>query len=301
MKDFYKTLGVAETATDSELKTKFRQAAMQYHPDRNPGDAVAEAKFKEINEAYQNLSDPQKRAAHDYERKHGQAQSSWAGGFNYQESWNNQGFGFNGGGPGDPHFEDIIRQFFEQGAAGPFGRQQPRHNKHLHASIEITLEDAFNGKNVPLVFDHLGSKVSVLVTIPAGITHGTRMRYQGHGEKTQPNLPPGNLYVTIHISEHPVFKRDSLDLHAVLKINAIDAMIGSAVDFTCIDGSKIAINILAGTQHGTIMRIINKGMPNYQEPNQRGSLLLTVEITIPTNLTDYDIKLLTKIAKRIES
>ena len=302
MKDFYEILGVSETANDSELKSAFRKAAIQHHPDKNPGNKEAESKFKEINEAYQILSDPQKRAIHDHERKYGPAQQGpqqWRhGGFNPQGF----DFGFNNGGQTDPHFEDVIRQFFEQAGGSPFGRQQqPRQNRHINAAIEITLEDAFTGKNFPLAFEHAGNKLNVAVAIPAGITHGTRMRYQGFGEKNIPNVPPGDLYVTIHISEHSVFTRDRSDLRAELKVNAIDAMIGASVNFNCIDGTVINIDIPAGTQNNTVFRVPNKGMTNYQAPTQRGSMLLTVAITIPTNLTEYDIKRLTKIAKNIQS
>ena len=295
MTDFYSTLGVAETATDAEIKAAFRKLAMEHHPDKNQGNDAAEAKFKEINEAYQTLSDANKRAEYDQIRRYGGQPGGGRGpqGFNFNQ--HEFHFDFNGG-PGN--VDDIIRQFFHQNGfnRGPFGQQRPQRNRDLNVAIEVSLEDVLTGKDIPLTFDNNGTSVNIVVRIPAGVEHGVRMRFQGHGDSSIHNIPPGDLYVTINITRHSVFRRERSSLHAEMKIDAIDAILGHSFDFICIDGNVINIDIPAGTQHGNVLRVTNKGMPNYQQPDKRGDLFLTVMIVIPKDLADDQIKNLKKIA-----
>lgn len=297
MTDFYSTLGVAETATDAEIKAAFRKLAMEHHPDKNQGNDAAEAKFKEINEAYQTLSDTSKRAEYDQMRKYG----GMPGGNGFRG--NPRGFRQ---GPNEFHFEfggdpgnvdDIIRQFFHQnGFRGPFGQPRPQRNRDINVSIEVGLEDILHGKDMPLTIDNNGTSVNIVARIPAGVEHGTKMRFQGHGDSSIPNIPPGDLFVNINIRHHPIFRRDRQSLHAEMKIDAIDAILGHKFDFDCIDGSKINIDIPAGTQHGNVLRISGKGVPVYQHPDRRGDLFLTVAIVIPKDLTEDQIKNLKKVS-----
>lgn len=285
MQDYYSTLGVAETATDDEIKGAFRKLAMKYHPDKNPGDNSAEEQFKKINEAYSTLSDRQKRSEYDNIKRYGGADQFRHGGA--------QHFHFNFDHTGN--IDDIIHQFFTQnGFAHPFG-QQTRRNRDLQFGIEITLEDAFAGKDLPIAFKANGQDVNVVVRIPPGIEHGTRMRFQGYGDKTMPNLPPGDLYVTINIYNHPRFRREGPHLHCILNLDVLDAAIGTTVELDCIDNTRVNVTVPAGTQHGTALRVKQKGMPVRQNQNQRGDLIINVSLVVPRDLSTEQIDLLKTI------
>lgn len=275
MQDYYSTLGVNENASDDEIKSAFRKLAMKHHPDKNPGDAAAEEQFKKINEAYSTLSDRQKRAEYDNMKRYGGAQNFGHGGA--------QHFHFNFDHMGS--IDDVIQQFFAQNGFGhPFAQQQ-RKNRDLQFSVEITLEDAFVGKDLPIAFKTNGQDVNVVVRIPPGIEHGTRMRFQGYGEKSIPGLPPGDLYVTINIFNHAVFRRDGPHLHYNLNLDVLDAIVGTSCEINCIDNSKISVNIPAGMQHGMAVRVREKGMPVRQNPTQRGDLIVTIQLVVPKNLS----------------
>lgn len=279
MQDHYSTLGVGEHASDDEIKSAFRKLAMKYHPDRNPGDASAEEQFKKINEAYSTLSDKQKRAEYDNIKRYGGAQNFGHGGA--------QHFHFNFDHMGN--IDDVIQQFFAQnGFAHPFG-QQARRNRDLQFGVEITLEDAYTGKDLPIAFKANGQDVNVVVRIPPGIEHGTRMKFQGYGDKSLPNLPPGDLYVTINIYNHPRFRREGPHLHCILNLDVIDAVVGTTIDLDCIDNTRVSVTIPAGTQQGTALRVKQKGMPIRQNPTQRGDLIINVNLTVPRDLTAEQI------------
>ena len=275
MQDYYSTLGVAETATDDEIKSAFRKLAMLHHPDKNPGDAGAEEHFKKINEAYSTLSDAQKKAEYDNVRKYGHSSQFDGGAQHFHYNFDHMG-----------GIDDVIQQFFAQNGFGhPFAQQQPRKNRDLQFNIEISLEEAFKGKDLPIAFKANGHDVNVVVRIPPGIDHGTRMRFQGYGDKSIPSLPPGDLYVTINIFNHIVFRREGPHLHCNLNLDVLDAVIGTTHDIICIDNTTISVTIPAGAQHGMVLRIKGKGMPIRQNPNQQGDLFVNVHLTVPRNLS----------------
>lgn len=295
MQDFYSILGVSEGASDDEIKRSFRKLAMQYHPDKNQGDDKSEAKFKEINEAYATLSDQAKRAEYDQMRKYGASGASFGPG----GSFNRGGFSFNFGGMND--INDIMNEFFNQAGFGPFGgafhrAQQVRRNQDLQLSIELSLEDAFAGKDLPIAFDANGKHHSVVAKIPAGIENGTRMRFAGHGDKTFADLPPGDLYVTINVQNHPTFRRDGAHLHCALKLDALAATVGTNASVKCIDGNDVLLNIPPGTQHGTIFRLANRGMP-IRNQRQCGDMYVNCSIEIPRNLSPSQLQAIDAILK----
>ena len=291
MQDHYSTLGVAENATDEDIKSAFRKLAMKHHPDKNQGDPGAEEQFKSINEAYSVLSDRQKRAEYDHIKKHGGGAQFHHGGA--------QHFHFNFDHMGN--VDDIIQQFFSQNGFGHPFAQQTRRNRDLQFGVEITLEDAYNGKDLPIAFNANGQDVNVVVRIPPGIEHGTRMRFQGYGEKSIPNLPPGDLYVTINIYNHPRFRREGPHLHCILNLDALEAVVGTTVELDCIDNTKVNVNIPAGTQHGTALRVRQKGMPVRQNPTQQVDLILNVSITVPRNLSAEQTAVLNTIIQNRRS
>lgn len=276
MDDHYNTLGVAENASEDDIKKAFRKLAMQHHPDKNPGNREAEERFKKINDAYGILGDRNKRAEYDQIRKHGGS----------RQQWDQHGFHFNAG--GFTNIDDMIRQFFNQNGfdQDPFGFNNPRRNRDLQMSIEMSLEDAFTGKDVPVRFNNNGHDVNVVVKIPRGVENGIRMRFQGYGDKSVQGIPPGDLYITVIIQPHPTFHRDGPHLHTEIKVDAFEAMLGINREITCIDGGTISLNIPAGTQVGSVLRVKGRGMPLRQNQAQRGDLMATIGIVIPANLSD---------------
>jgi len=291
MEDYYKILELNESASPEEIKAAYRRLAKVHHPDLNKGNAESEALFKKINEANDTLGDPQKRATYDQQRRYGQGGPGGNpfGGFPGQE------FHFSFG--GQP-FEDVFNQFF--GGGHPFSRPQPR-NRDYQFNLNISLEDAFTGKSMPVSFDAHGKNTSITVNLPAGIEHGARMRYQGQGERNVPNAPPGDLYITVMINEHSVFQRHAHHLHTNMKVDAIGAMLGIKQDLKTIDGSMINVSVPAGTQHGATLRVQGHGMPVQHNSKQRGDLYIHVELSIPTNLTSNQRDMLVEIQRQRSS
>ena len=280
MTNHYDTLGVAEDASPDDIKRAYRKLAMQYHPDRNQGNADATEKFKQINEAYEHLGDENKRRTYDDQRRFGDQMPGAPGG-------NPFNFHFNMGGM-PPEFNDLFSQIFGQ---NPF--RQPARNRDLQFALNISLEEAYAGKAVPLQFkDASGNPVNLSVNIPAGVEHGTQIRYAGHGDRQHSNLPPGDLYVHINISEHDRFVRSGPHLHMRHKVNALDAMIGGSFTVTCIDGGTISVSLPRGTQHGARLSVRGRGMPMHNNSQQRGDMQVEIAIEIPTRLTDKQIELL---------
>jgi curved DNA-binding protein len=294
MEDYYKILELDESANPDQIKAAYRRLAKQHHPDLNKGNANSEALFKKINEANDTLADPQKRAQYDQQRKFGQG-GPGANPFGQAHGFPGQEFHFNFG--GQP-FEEMFNQFF--GGGHPFARQQPR-NRDYQFNLNITLEDAFAGKSMPVSFDAHGKNTNITVNLPAGIEHGARMRYQGQGERNMPNAPPGDLYITIMINDHPVFQRHGQHLHTNMKVDAIGAMLGIQQDLQTIDGSVINVAVPAGTQHGATLRVQSYGMPVQHNSKHRGDLYIHVELATPTNLTQNQRDLLQEIQRQRSS
>jgi len=288
MEDYYKILEIGENASPDEIRAAYRRLAKQHHPDLNQGNKDSEALFKKINEANDTLGDAQKRAQYDQQRRFGQGGNPFHQNFNH--GFPGADFSFSFGGGGNP-FDDIMSQVFGQG----FGRPQPPRNRDWQFTLNITLEDAFVGKTVPVQFDANGQQTSINVSIPAGVQNGTRLKFQGHGDRSMGNLPPGDLYVTVSISEHALFNRDGPHLHAVLNVDAIAAMLGTDQEVTGIDGQKLSVNVPAGTQHGTMLRVQGQGMPAHNNARHRGDLFLRLNVEICRNLTTQQRDLLKQV------
>lgn len=271
MADLYKILGVERDITAEDLKKIYRKLAMRYHPDRNPGDKAAEAKFKEITVAYDILSDAKKRAAYD----HGEI----------DEQGNRKGptFQYHDMGGGPFHGGMDINELFDQIFHGGFAHPRTPRNSDVTLRYMITLEDAFLGKDVefPLTIPGTGEHKTIKFTIPAGIDSGNKIRCKGAGSSTVKEAPPGDVYVQILLHPHKTFQRQDDDLVMSINIDALDALTGDERDIATIDGPKIKVKIPAGIQPGQILRIAGKGMPHLHEGAKRGELLLLVNITIP--------------------
>lgn len=271
--DYYSILGVPRGASEDEIKRAYRKLAMQHHPDRG-GD---QTKFQQIQEAYATLSDPGRR--HEYDNP--QPQGFPGGGFH---------FSFGGGDP----FNDIFNQFGFPGGH-PFG--QPRRNKDLRIQIKLTLAETLSEQHKTVsVQTQTGDRQTVNVTIPRGVSNGTSIKYSGLGDNMMSNLPRGDLYVNFVIEPDPMYEVAGIDLVYNLKINVIDAMLGTTADVPGIEGRVFSISIPAGTAHGARFRIPNQGIYSLDhQGNMRGSLIVNIDLMIPPIATTAQKDLLLQL------
>ena len=318
-KDYYATLGVPKTATDKELKQAYRKLARKHHPDVNPGDKAAEAKFKEINEAYEVLGDPDKRRKYDdlganwrmYEQAQQQGQPFPGGGpFGGAGGFGGGGEGgawtINMGGPGgartmtedemrdmfgteDP-FSDFFRTFFGGGGGGGEARgrsgRAPRSQKgrDIESEAELTLEEAYHGAMRRISINLGGSARSVDVRIPAGVKDGSRVRAAGEGEAGTSGAASGDLFLRVRIKPHPVFERKGDDLHTKVSLPVTTAVLGGEAQVPTISGS-VRLKIPETTQLGQIFRLKGHGMPVVGKPDLKGDLYATADILLPRSLS----------------
>ena len=276
--NLHERLKISPGASLEDIKSAYRKLAVQYHPDRNK-DPGATEKFKEINEANDTLSDPQKRAQYDH-------MGSMGGGTHGQ--WH---FHTNMGGGGG--FEDIFQNIFRGGF--PFGHGAPQRNADTTVQLSIGLEEAFQGKTIPVQFtDASGQNVNLQVTVPPGVENGTRLRYAGNGSRIHPNLAPGDLYVIIQIHPHPKFQRDGAHLFTETQINLWQSLMGTTVRVPTIEGGLMDLVVPPGTQPASMLRAKGKGMPTRQDRKMRGDLHVKINVTWPTVLTSEQQEMIRK-------
>ncbi len=318
-KDYYATLGVPKTATAKEVKQAYRKLARKLHPDLNPGDKKAEARFKDINEAYEVLGDPEKRKKYDELganwRMYEQAQQAGA----TQPGAGQQRWTVNVGGPGggfrtideeemrrifgdeDP-FSDFFKTFFGGAAEAPGPRtrgraQRIRAGRDLEHEIELTLEDALHGATRRLSLHHDGQNRTVDVRIPAGVGEGSRVRVAGEGEAGACGGPAGDLYLRVHMRPHAQFERRGRDLHARIAVPVTTAVLGGEADVPTLAGGHLRLKIPAGTQNGQVFRLKGQGMPAVGKADDRGDLFATVDLQVPRQLTPEQRKHYEALAK----
>lgn len=296
-KDYYQVLGVARSASADEIRAAYRQLALKYHPDRNPGDKQAEDKFKEMNEAYQVLSDPQKRARYDqlgseysnYQRSGGRPE-----GFDWgQWSTNTAGgqqvnFDDLFGGAGGAGFSDFFSAIFGGmgGAAGADvrSRRAPRYEQ----PVSISLQEAYEGAT--RLLETGGRRLQL--KIPAGARTGTKVRMAG-------GAPDGSdLYLKVEVGDDPRFERDGTDLYAPVNVDVFTAILGGEVEVPTMSG-RVKLTIPPGTQTDQKIRIAGRGMPHLKNSQEKGDLFVQVKVRVPKNLTDEQKSLLQK-ARELE-
>jgi molecular chaperone DnaJ len=257
--DYYQTLGVSRNATQDEIKKAYRGLAMKHHPDRG-GDANA---FKKIQEAYATLGDDQKKAEYD----------------------NPQPQGFHFGGGGHP-FEQMFGHGHPFGDLFGFRQARQNANRNIQLQTQINLEDAYYGKellaNIRLPS---GREQTVNIKVPQGIHEGTTLRLSGMGDDSVAGLPRGDILLSVHILDHSKFKRQGDDLLLEHEITAVEAMIGTTIVVTGLDGKRLETAIPAGIQVDSILSLSGHGMPNFNDPSRKGRLLIKIKIRIP-NLTE---------------
>ena len=296
-KDYYKILGVAKTASEKEIKAAYRKLARKHHPDVNPGNREAEARFKEINEANEVLSDPQKRkrydelGAHwqDYAARGGRAGQGWPGGGRVRV--NVGGFGeqeFSG-------FSDFFQTFFGGGRGGGFedlfggaAARGEAPGADLEGEVELSLLDVLRGAKRTIQTDEGGRRVEV--KIPAGIKEGARVRVAREGGRGQGKAPRGDLYLRVKLQPNPQFERRGDDLATTVTIPLTTAVLGGEAKVPTLEGSK-EIKVPAGTPTGRTFRLRGEGLPRLESGGGRGDLLATLQVRVPEKLTSREREL----------
>ena len=306
-KDYYKVLGVDRKATEDEIKHSYRKLALDHHPDRNLGDKSAEEKFKEINEAYQVLSDPEKRKRYD---QLGESYSSWQqrggapGGFNW-EDWfvqNPRGgnvrvevgdFGdiFSDTGIGD--FSDFFRSIFggrsvsrHPGSASTRSARQPQ---AFQQEVPISFLEAYQGTTRRVEID--GHQKEVI--IPPGARTGTKVRVS-EAISTAPNHLKSDLYLVIQVAEDPSYKRKKNNLYTDVEVDLYTAVLGGEIMVPTLSGN-VVLSIPSGTQAGQTFRLSGRGMPQLKNPKKSGDLYVKVNIRIPRNLSSREKELFSEL------
>ena len=331
-KDYYAVLGVSKTATDKEIKQAFRKLARKYHPDVNPGDKSAEARFKGINEANEVLSDPAKRKKYDelganwrqYESAGG-AGGPFGGGGPFagqggQWSWNTGGGapgGYRtmtedevaemfGGGDSESPFSDFFQTFFGGGGArssgeqrGGRGRSHKQQGRDVEHEYEIDLESAAEGGVHRLQLRHDGEARSVEVRIPPGVVDGSRVRVAGEGGRGTGGAASGDLFLRIRLKPHPAYQVSGRDLTARVSVPVSTAVLGGEATVITLGGKSVRVKIPETTQPGQKLRLRGLGLPALGDKNTPGDLFVVVDIALPRSL-DEDTRKAYEALARIE-
>ena len=270
-KDFYKVLGVSKDVSEAELKKTYRKLSRKYHPDTNPGDAKAEAKFKEISEAYSVLSDSKERAEYDQMRAMGPGPrfNPGAGG--------GQGFpgGFNGGNMGGAGFEDVFANLF---GGGGFNRG-PQRGSDLTMSTTLDFIDGVKGTQLKV---RLGNGETT-IKIPAGVQDGQKIKIAGKGQQSPNGGPAGDLIISVTVKSHHVFTRDGNNLRVTVPVTFSEAVLGATIQVPTLGGEPVKLKVAPGTPNGRVLRVKGRGVVTAKA---EGDLLATVEIAVPSHVSD---------------
>jgi molecular chaperone DnaJ len=319
-KDYYQILGVSRNASEKEIKQAYRRLARKHHPDLNPNDKSAEARFKEINAAYEVLSNPEKR------KKYDQFGEQWE----YADQFAKAGgqervrWGFGKGGAtfeyGDlSEFGNIFSSLFGDSGMGSRMRRGPQRGQDIESLIEVSLEEAYHGSKRIIQFQtaepctacggtgRVGNRVCTIcngtggkvipkrleVKIPAGVRDGSRIRIAGEGGPGRAGGSKGDLYLVAKVLPHKLFERKGDDLYAEVSVPLATAMLGGEVGLPTLNGN-LSLKIPAETQNGKVFRLAGKGMPQLGNSDY-GSMFAKVKVVLPTNLTEEERKLFEKL------
>ncbi|MGV8815035.1 MAG: DnaJ C-terminal domain-containing protein [Gelidibacter sp.] len=290
--DYYKVLGIDKSATTAEVKKAYRKLARKHHPDINPNDKTAEHKFKEINEANEVLSDPEKRKKYDKYGKDWQQGEAYEHAQRQQHSQQHYGnFGGGGGGFGEGDFSDFFESMFgSRGASRGRSRTSGFRGQDFNAELQLDLKDVYetqkrvltvNGKNIRL-------------TIPAGVENGQVIKIPGKGAEGTHGGPHGDLLIQFNISNSTKFKRDGSNLYANENLDLYTAILGGDVTVDTFDG-KVKLKVKPETQNGTKVKLKGKGFPVYRKEGHFGDLYITYDIVMPTNLSSKEKELFNEL------
>jgi len=281
-KDFYDILGVSKDVSDAELKKTYRSLARKFHPDANPGDTKAEARFKEISEAYTVLSDPTQRAEYD------QIRQMRAGGPRFTAGGGAGGFEdvfggmFGGGMPGarqGADFGDLFSGLFGGGQPGYAGYREPTKGRDVVSRVTLDLRTALAGTDVSL--EGPGGK-KITARIPAGVTDGQKVRLRGKGHPSPDGGRAGDVIITVGVPKHPIFARDGDHLRVVVPVTFGEAALGATIEVPTIEGDVVKMKVPAGTPSGKILRVKGRGVRSGQA---LGDLLVELQVAVPAHLS----------------
>ncbi|MEX1207187.1 MAG: DnaJ C-terminal domain-containing protein [Acidimicrobiia bacterium] len=283
-KDFYAVLGVDRTATGKDLKKSYRKLAQQFHPDTNPGDDAAEARFKEVTEAYDVLSDPKLREEYDQARD-AFARGAWAGSPQ--------------GGAQYVRFDDLgdigdLGSFFGGSGLGDLfrgGRRGPQKGADLEGELRLTFHEAIAGSTRTLTISSAEGPREVQVKIPPGVDDGQLIRVKGKGGPGIGGGPPGDILVRVRAGDHPLFTRKGLNLELTVPITYAEAALGANITVPTLEG-KVTLKVPPATQSGRTFRVSGKGVAG---PKRTGDLLVSVEVAVPETLTDAERALIEQL------
>jgi len=298
--DYYKILELDKSASQADIKKAYRKLARKYHPDLNPNDKSAQAKFQQINEANEVLSDPENRKKYDEYGK------DWKHADQFEQAKQQRpqgGGGFGGFGGGqqqysgnfeDDRFSDFFEEMFGGRAGGGAGRGRATHFKgqDFNAELQLNLKDIYtsqkqtitvNGKNIRL-------------TIPAGVENGQTIKIKGHGGPGVQGGPKGDLLITFNILNNTNFKREKENLYATVDLDFYTALLGGEITVDTFTG-KVKLAVKPETQSGTKVKLKGKGFPKYKKEDQFGDLYITYQIKMPTNLSAKEKELFQELQK----
>ena len=309
-KDFYKVLGVSKDADEATIKKAYRKLARTWHPDQNKGNPEAEERFKEIGEAYTVLSNPEQRQQYDAIRAmgaggfRGGAGGAGASGVNFEDIFG----AFGGGNGGNVRFstsgsgagfnlDDILGAFGGFGGGSSRGsspyQQAPQKGEDLHASTRITLKQSLGGVNIKLAV----SGKPMTVKVPKGIKDGQSVRLRGKGKASINGGSAGDLIVTIHVEEDPVYSREGNDLRMTLPVTFAEATLGAKVEVPLIDGSTVTVKVPAGSDSGRTLRLKGRGVATKKDT---GDLLATISVVVPKDLTPEQLDSIKSLADSLD-
>jgi molecular chaperone DnaJ len=292
-KDFYKVLGVSKDISEADLKKTYRKLARQYHPDSNPGDAKAEAKFKEISEANSVLSDPETRREYDQIRAMGSGARFTAPGRPGQAGGFEDVFGGMFGQPSSRRsgsqgasFEDLLGGMFGGGDTG-FGSSTggfrgaggPTRGRDFTATTTLDFLTAIRGETIKL---QPAGGAPINVKVPAGVSDGQKIRLKGKGEPSPDGGEPGDLVLTVTVRKHPVFERDGLNLRVDVPVTFVEATVGATIEVPTLGGEPVRLRVAPGTPSGRVLRVKGRGVTTSKGV---GDLLATVQVAVPSHLT----------------
>lgn len=293
--DYYSVLGLDKSASAADIKKAYRKLARKYHPDLNPNNKEAELKFKQLNEAHEVLSDPDKR------KKYDQYGKDWEHAEEFEKAKARQGtsysqrsgpFTYSGEGTGAEDFSDFFEAMF---GGGGFGRRTGRtqfRGQDLNADLELHLRDVYSTHKRTL---NINGK-NIRITVPAGIEDGQTIRIKGHGGPGVNNGPAGDLYITFRIVNTTPFKRDGADLYKTVEISLTKAVLGGEITTETFDG-KVKLKVKPGTQNGSKAKLKGKGFPRYKKEGQTGDLYITYKVRLPKSLTSEQERLFRDLEK----
>lgn len=310
-KDYYKVLGVDKKASEKEIKQAYRKLARKYHPDVNPGDKQAEARFKEINEAHEVLSDPEKRKKYD---QFGSEWQQWQRAGNRPQDFD---WGQWTGAPPGGHvryatpeemeeilgglggFSDFFQSLFGGMRPEPsFGTRtrtgyRARAGQDIEQAVEITLEEAYHGTTRRLQKDGRVLEVK----IPAGVKTGSKVKMTGEGLPGMGGAPAGDLYLSIQVLPDARYERREDDLYIDLPVDLYSALLGDEVKVPTLKGTSVLLKVPPETQNGQTFRLKAQGMPNLRDPKQHGDLLVRIQVQLPKNLSEREREQIRQLAQ----